>query len=155
MAQPIKNILSALIPEEMAWKCELFLKWESVIGGHLKNKVFIEKIDEYVLYVGVIHPAWAQELTFLLPVLKNKINALFAQPKIQTIRIVVKPKTKLRPPTTHASQKVQGKTRATSNVPIQLSLHEQSILASIQSDELQSIVAKYLIRCKNAKGREP
>jgi hypothetical protein len=138
----VKSIVQKVIPEQHVWKFELFKHWDSIIG-HLKNRVSIEKIDEDTLYLKVCHPAWAQELSMLAPLLKEKINAHLSGHKIKHIRI------KNRDIKT-AAPKQTAKIKKALPTPKDIALNpkEQRILAQLPSKELQSVVASYLVRCK-------
>ena len=76
MSKCLKELLINIIPKEHSWKITLFQNWDNIIGS-LKNKVIIDQIKDDVLYLGVVHPAWAQELHMLSPMLKAKINRMF------------------------------------------------------------------------------
>src|SRR3989304_6289270 len=85
MAHHIHKILATVFPEEHRWKMDLFEHWDSLIGN-LKGKVKIEKIENDVLTLGVVHPAWAQELYFFSGMLKDKINGVLNEERIRIIR---------------------------------------------------------------------
>lgn len=85
MTKNLPSLLAGLIPEEHRWKIELLKQWDSIIGP-LKEKVIIDKIQDNVLVLGVVHPAWAQELLMFMPLLKQKINACYDKPRITVIR---------------------------------------------------------------------
>lgn len=85
MAKQIQSILTQLIPDEHRWKINLLKEWDSIIGP-LKGKVIVDKIQGEVLVLGVVHPAWAQELHMLMPLLKKKINACLDKERITVIR---------------------------------------------------------------------
>lgn len=147
MSKPLKLILETLIPRHHLWKFELFKRWETIIGPNLKNKVFIEKIDNNTLFLSVTHPAWAQELSFMTSLLKQQINAGFTEPKITTIRIRSHTVSTPRPQSNSSQQHTP-----VPEAPQQpLTVQELSLLASVPSRELQSAIASYLTRCKNLK----
>lgn len=85
MTKTLPSILSDLIPAEHRWKIDLLKHWDGIIGP-LKEKVIIDKIQGEVLVLGVVHPAWAQELLMFMPLLKQKINACFDKERITVIR---------------------------------------------------------------------
>jgi hypothetical protein len=144
MIKPLKHFLSALIPEHHLWKLELFKKWELIIGPHLKDKIFIERIDKGVLYLTASHPVWAQELLLLSPLLKEQINAQLSEQKITAIKFRSSPS---RPVLIKQQQKTVSPA-PTPLVPQKLNSHEYALLASLPSPELQSAIAAYFIRCK-------
>jgi hypothetical protein len=143
MTKQVKNIIKDLIPSQHQWKFELFKQWDNIIG-HLKKRVAIEKIDDDTLYLRVCHPAWANELSLLTPLLKEKINACLDKPRIKNIRFKNR-ESQYRAPATKPTNQ-QAKT--INPTAIELNNKEQIILAGIHAKELQSIVAEYFIRCK-------
>lgn len=146
MSRPIKCFIDNIIPPQYQWKLELFILWDKIIG-HMKSKVSIEKIDNDILYLNVSHPAWAQELHLLSPLLKKKINAHFDEPKITAIRF------HNRAPGTIKKfyKKKLLQQQIFAQQPGRLTDEENSILAPLQSDQLQSVIAAYFIRCKTFK----
>lgn len=85
MKKDIASILNDIIPIEHRWKIDVLRQWDSIIGP-LKGKVTIDAINGNVLVLGVTHPAWAQELLMLMPLLKQKINACCDRERIAVIR---------------------------------------------------------------------
>jgi hypothetical protein len=145
MIKPLKHFLIALIPEHHLWKLELFKKWESIVGKHLKDKIFIEKIDKGVLYLTASHPVWAQELFLLSPLIKEHINAQFSEKKVTAIKFCASPAR--TPQQIQPSQKIVS-AKPQSPMPQKLNSQEHALLASLRSPELQSAIAAYFIRCK-------
>ena len=143
MPKKIGTILPSLISREHTWKIKLFNSWEKIIGN-LKSKVRIEKIDKQSLILGVCHPTWAQELFFLSPMLKQKINALFKEEKIKKIQFktIKFPEKK---PKTNDNLNKQKKTK-----PIEqcLSITEHNKLQTISSGDLRNALESFYIRCK-------
>ena len=88
MAKQISTLLENIIPKDHQWKIKLFQAWNCLIGN-LKDDARIEKIDKKILTIGVSHPVIAQELTFLSEDLKEKMNAILKENKIQSIRFKV------------------------------------------------------------------
>jgi hypothetical protein len=145
MIKPLKHFLTALIPEHHLWKLELFKKWETIVGKHLKDKIFIEKIDKGVLYLTASHPVWAQELLLLSPLIKEHINAQFSEKKVTAIKFCASP-SRTHQPVQQPQKTVSS--RPPSPVPQKLNSQEYALLASLRSPELQSAIAAYFIRCK-------
>jgi len=149
MSRRVGHYLTDIIPEEHRWKLELFHNWETIIGS-LKDKVRIEKIADNSLILGVCHPAWAQELFFLTPMLKEKINKILRKNRITDIRVR----------TTDFSSKQQNTAvprpqcgtinadHGTMQIEQCLTIYEHGSLQNIKSTELQSALAKFYLRCK-------
>ena len=95
MVKRISEVITGFVYQNSAWKTRLFNNWDNIIGP-LKDRVRIEKIDRNVLILGVVHPAWAQELHFMSDLLKSKINALFDEDYIHTIRFRVITREKIK-----------------------------------------------------------
>ncbi len=145
MAQPIKTLLASIIPENHRWKLAIFEAWPRIIGK-LYHKVTIEKIEDDTIFLGVCHPAWAQELSLLTPVLKQKINACLAQATIKHIRFRYTAYTPLAKPTIVPAQAPSQQSIYTM-LPL-LTDQDYAALATVKTDGLKSIMTAYLIRCK-------
>lgn len=154
MAQPIKNFIDTLIPDQHQWKIVLFRRWDSIIG-RMKNKVIIDKIENDVIYLGVSHPAWAQELHLLSPLIKEKINSCFSETKINHIRFRYINPERLRETGNPQKQRIHEQNELFFSPNVQaLSHQERSILAPLLDKTLESVVAAYFARCKELKGRK-
>lgn len=138
--------METIIPEEHRWKVELFTLWGTIIGN-MKNKVSIEKIEDDILYLYVSHPAWAHELHLLTPLIKKKINQHFAQPKINIIRF----HNRVVPSIQKFYKKSVAPSSPVTQEQIVLTDQENSMLAPLASNPLQSIIAAYFVRCKKFK----
>lgn len=146
MAEPIHKILAGVFPQEHRWKVELLENWDSLIGN-MKDKVRIEKIDRDVLTLGVVHPAWAQELYFFSGFLRDKINASLKKEHIKTIRFYTigsKPATK-RP------RKRATKRPLPPISDVCLTPQGELALATIKNEEFRSALKKYYDRCRAGK----
>lgn len=148
MAKLIKNLIYKVIPAEHHWKFILFKQWDLIIGT-LKNRVTIEKIDGDTLYLSTTHPAWANEILLLAPLLKQKINTCLTSPKIRNIHLKASPnkaKSSIEMAKPMPSQ-------PTAHQPIQsvLTPQEKTILAHLPDKTLQLVIANYFIRCKDQK----
>ena len=151
MSQPLKNFIHSIIPEEHLWKLELFKQWNAIIGK-MKDKVIIEKIDGETLYLCASHPVWAQELHLLTPMIKERINACLPSNTIKTIRINrQKPKPILFKKL--SANALSAKPEAI-KPPVILTPQEMLLLAPLASNELQSSMGSYLIRCKKTTKKE-
>lgn len=82
MARAIKEFLKGCIDRDAQWKIVLLKHWDDIIGP-MKENVSLEYIKNNRLYLGVTHPAWAQELFLLSPILKKKINQLLKKELIK------------------------------------------------------------------------
>ncbi len=150
MIKPIKHFLTALIPQQHLWKIELFNKWDSIIGNHLKDKISIKKIENGILYLSASHPVWAQELLLLSPLLKEQINAQLSEKKIRDIKFCAA----LQITTARNNAYTTAQEARTPGIPPKLNSQEHALLASLPSPELQSAIAAYFIRCKTIQRRE-
>ncbi|MFH1832259.1 MAG: DUF721 domain-containing protein [bacterium] len=148
MIKPIRNILISLIPKEHHWKLTLLKEWDNLIGP-LKANVFLQHIDGNQLHVGVTHPAWAQEIRLLSPILIEKINAFLGKNYIKDIRfkVITRPtvsKTEQADPNNLLnSLKKQQRTEYT------LSNKEKEITQKIKDSDLRDVIESFLVRCKN------
>ena len=148
MTKRLSDFLVNLIPKEHSWKLTLFQNWESIIGN-LKDKVIIDQIKDDILYLGVTHPVWAQELHMLSPMLKTKINAALDQPRIKAIRFKVvdssfKKKNKFR------NNRIQD--YVTDPICKKLSKTEQIVLDNVTDTDLRDVMYEFGVRCKKMRG---
>lgn len=144
MPKRIGTFLTTIIPDEHIWKIKLFGYWETIIGN-LKEKVRIEKITNNSLTLGVCHPAWAQELFLLSPMLKEKINSYLKENRIKNIQFKTVTFTSV-PPKIRTKQ-----TQMHNQKEYCLSITEHSHLQTIQNTELATALEQFYIRCKKIK----
>lgn len=151
MTKPLKEYLQTFIPDEHLWKVTLYHAWHSIIGN-LKDKVHIAEINKNILFLGVIHSAWAHELSFLTPLLKEKINLALKKPHIQEIRFrVIKPK-----PSTFNKKLSPFSMRNTLQNDLCpsytfLTSHEEELLTTLKDQELRNIMKDFLLRTKRRR----
>ena len=153
MGKRIHHLLMQVIPTKHRWKITLLTNWESIIGD-LHDKVILEKIVRDSLVLRVSHSSWAQELYFLIPMLKEKINTLLGQERIKTIRLRTseisnKKKTVLKK---MYQEKEVNRTIMQGNAHF-LTKQEQKSLHQVGNNELRSSLAGYAIRCKQIMGK--
>ena len=149
MPRQVGFFLLDIIPREHRWKIELLKQWETIIGK-LKDKVRIEKICDDSIILGVCHPTWAQELFFLLPMLKEKINAVLQKKQITNIRIRTTNFIENKQTVSSPSSKYGTINKGYQNRQIEhnLTIHEHALLQTIKNNELQAVLAQFYLRCK-------
>jgi predicted nucleic acid-binding Zn ribbon protein len=73
----IKGILAKALAgkglDKKIERYEFILHWESIVGEKLAEVSKPEYISRRALIVRVLHPVWAQELTFMKPTLLRKL----------------------------------------------------------------------------------
>ena len=67
--------------QEHYWKFLLMSRWEEIVGT-LASKVFIYKIHQKSLIIGVSDSSWMQELHLLSGLIKDKINTILGSSHI-------------------------------------------------------------------------
>ncbi len=72
--------------QEHYWKFLLMSRWEEIVGT-LASKVFIYKIHQKSLIIGVSDSSWMQELHLLSGLIKDKINTILGSSHIETIKL--------------------------------------------------------------------
>ncbi len=145
MGTHINAFLMKIFPAEHQWKMTLLHNWDSIIGP-LKDKVRIEKIHGKILVLGVSHPSWAQELTFVAPMLKRKINKLFDEPRIDVIQFhTVSLQAKKEP------YKIAKKEAPAVSPPVYVDNAGKKGLAHIENEELKHILSDYYLRIMRLK----
>jgi hypothetical protein len=146
----LSDFLINIIPKEHSWKLLLFQNWENIIGN-LKDKVIIDQIKDDILYLGVTHPVWAQELHMLAPMLKVKVNASLDQPRIKSIRFKVvdssfKKKNKF------CNNRIQD--YVIDPICKKLSKTEQIVLNNVTDIGLRDVMYEFGVRCKKIMGEK-
>lgn len=149
MAMGIATLLEGVVLTEHQWKIKLFNCWETIVGD-LKKHVRIESLSQGVLLLGVSHPVWAQELSFLSEMLKNKINGVLEGPYISSVRFKT---VMLKPPHQGSMKNAHNDFVHKQNVQnITLSVQESLCLKKIKDDELKQALLDYYQRSKERKG---
>lgn len=138
----IRACILNIIPTEHSWKISLLESWGNIVGD-LKNTVTIEQIKGDVLFLGVEHPAWAQELMALLPVIKKNINGHFNEERIKAVRIRLKKETPSK--IVHRVQAEQKK------VAVKLDYSEEFALSCVKNDDLKLAMHDFYLKCKSKK----
>lgn len=139
MSAHIKEILPHLLGMHEGWQKTLLVQWPTIIGP-LKDKVILEKIESDTITLGVFHPAWVQELSFLKPVLLQAINDHLDQPYIKQIKI----KTCAAPKKRYPAHKEAEHTTLTTHT---LSAQESHALDALKDLELKKALRLFLQRC--------
>lgn len=153
MQKPTPQILTKVIAQDHMWKTKLFNCWHSIIGS-MNSKVRIESISKDCLVLGVCHPAWAQELVFLTPMLKKKINETLQEERIKTIHFKTVDFSKRKLPTTINDQPIHIE-QQTEVCEHCFTFMEHSALQSVASDELRNELAKFYVRCQKRNSVKP
>lgn len=143
----VLSILTKIIPEDHRWKMTLLIQWPTIIGA-LHDKVRIEKIEDCTLYLGVEHPSWAQELSFMTIIMRKKINTALGEERIKQIRFRVINREKQKPQKAAPVLEQTSLTEQTS-ATIALNDREKQSLASIRCLSLRNIIEECFIRSKN------
>lgn len=138
MAQPIKQLIHSVFDQPDNWKVDLLRNWDSIIGN-LNTKVYLEKITEDTLVLGVTDSCWLQELYLLSNVILRVINEKLDRPRIKQLRFKkadIRPQKKTQP----VKIKRDYRTRA-------LTPKEKQALTHIKDPQLQQTLTDFLIRC--------
>jgi predicted nucleic acid-binding Zn ribbon protein len=67
----------------------VFARWEEIVGASIAANAWPLRIQDGVLRIGVEHPAWASQLTFLGPELVRKVAAATGETGIDKVEIKV------------------------------------------------------------------
>jgi hypothetical protein len=139
MAQPIKQLLSTVFDQPDNWKIDLLRNWDSIIGN-LNTKVYLEKITDDTLVLGVTDSCWLQELYLLSHVILQVINEKLDRPRIKQLRFK---KVGIR----HAKKQTITKPKPRARTQRPLTPKEKGALADIKDPQLQQALEDFLIRC--------
>lgn len=146
VAKPIRLCIDALIPQEHQWKLTIMQHWNTILGA-IKFNVSIEQIAHNRIVLGVKHPAWAQELMAFAPLIKQRINALFDDERIQKIHFRITVPTQIK----SKHRNMFAENLRTDFNPV-LSDKELRSIDAMKDKELAASCKQFLIRCKKVKG---
>lgn len=148
MSKKIADILQTIIAAESTWKLTLLRAWPNIIGK-LADKVGIFAIEDDRLILQTSHPAWAQELNFLSPLILEKISDLVGTGMIRSISFkIIK-----RQHQQSAQNRTNGENPLHSS-PIStyvMTKQETSKLDKLQDEQLRKALRDYLLRTKARK----
>jgi flagellar biogenesis protein FliO len=139
MAQPIKQLIHSVFDKPDNWKIDLLRNWDTIIGN-LNTKVYLEKITDDTLVLGVTDSCWLQELYLLSHVILQVINEKLDRPRIKQLRFK---KIGIRP--VKKAAYTAPKPRARVQRP--LTSKEKQALTNIKDAQLQQALEDFLIRC--------
>lgn len=125
--------------QEHYWKFLLMSRWEEIVGN-LASKVFVYKIYQKSLVLGVNDSSWMQELHLLSGLIKDKINTILGCNQIESIKLKYVAETK----------KIIQKKEKT--IPLlqqtkKLTAQEVQALSVIKDQELSQALVGFLQKC--------
>lgn len=121
------------------WKFLLMNRWGEIVGT-LASRVFIYKIYQKSLILGVSDSSWMQELHLLSGLIKDKINTILGCNQIESIKLKY---------ITESKTVIQKKSKI---VPLQqqtktLTPEEIQALKKIKDHELSQALVGFLQKC--------
>ena len=125
--------------QEHYWKFLLMSKWEEIVGT-MSNKVFIYKIHQKSLVLGVSDSNWMQELHLLSGLIKDKINGILGSNQIESIKLKYIAQSK------KVIQKKQNSISLTKDSK-PLTDQELQALSQIKDQELSEALVGFLQKC--------
>jgi hypothetical protein len=143
MSKEIKNLLPLILTQQNNWKFDLLNNWHTIFGP-LSSKVYLEKIQEDTLILGVQDSCWLQELYLLSAMLLKTINQTLDQPRIKHLRFKTIGIKKEKKQNNHIK-----KERCV--LPVTFSAYEDQALKEIKDPELQRALKDFLVRCYQEK----
>lgn len=149
MSKQLKDLVHQLIPQEFQWKIGLLQNWKTIIGP-LHDKVAIHAIQERSLILEVSHPAWAQELLHLTPLIKQRINSALNNTHIQEIRFKVTMPRAFHPKKNNYRQAFISLLKKKPQTSYTLSNREECALTSLKNEELKDAMRAFLVACKQS-----
>lgn len=125
--------------QEHYWKFLLMSRWEEIVGS-LATKVFIYKIHQKSLVLGVTDSSWMQELHLLSGLIKDKINVILGNNQIEAVKLKYIATTK---------KIIQKKQKAIIlDQPVKtLTTQETQALSQIKDQELSQALVGFLQKC--------
>ena len=113
------------------------------------GKVKIDRIENDLLVLGVLHPVFAQEVTFIAEDLKKEINSFLKAEKIKTIRFrLCGPKISKKGRDIFVKKQRELNVSRPCQVFNSLSRNEREKLNDLPDLELQQALEKFCVRCK-------
>ena len=141
----IKSIVDQIVSSscsQTSWKNTIMLNWQEMMGP-LGRKIFIEKIQQNSILLGVTDSCWMQELHMLSDVIKKKINEKLDKPYIETVQFK------------YSSKKTSRVQKVKKNVPLPyeykpLTQLEEKALVQIKDPELSDALMRFLQKCQQS-----
>lgn len=125
--------------KEHYWKFLLMSKWEEIVGT-MSSKIFIYKIQQKSLVLGVNDSNWMQELNLLSEMIKEKINETLGSNQIESIKLkyISQPKKNIQKKQFSIALHMQTKP---------LTSQEKEALLNIKDQELAQALIGFLQKC--------
>lgn len=140
MTRKIPSLLENLYSDELKWKITLLENWHSIMGS-MGTRIVLLSINESTLVLGVIHPAWAQELHLMKTTIQHNINTFLGKEYIKNIQFqVAKPLRKTPQPLSSGPRRPVIQHRS-------LTSREESVLEKVSDDGLKNALRRYLAFC--------
>lgn len=145
MSKKIGEFLHSIVPAEVAWKLTLLKAWPDIVGK-LAERVSIFSIDADRLILQTSHPAWAQELNFLTPLIHEKIDALVGPEIIRSISFKIIKRRAVQ--TTASFPRNDHSLHSIKHPPYAMSKQEVAKLETLKDEQLREALRDYLLRTK-------
>ncbi len=145
MSKKIADLIQTLIPPEIAWKITVLKSWPD-IAGDLANHISVFAVQDRQLILQASHPVWAQELNFLAPLIREKINTLISPHIIESISFKI-----IKKNSPHSSPSSPDKTnslQARSKRAYDIDARERRCLDAVRDEHLRDILQNYLAATK-------
>lgn len=142
MMNHITNHVSQILQDcnqEHYWKFLIMSKWTEIMGS-LAGKVSIHKIHQNTVILGVCDSSWMQELHLLSELIKEKINQILGDNRIESIKL------KYVAPTKKTTQKKAASAQQPC-VDRTLTKQELEALEKIEDKELSQALIGFLKKC--------
>lgn len=141
----IKNIVNQIVSSscsQTSWKTNIMQNWQEMMGP-LAHKIFIEKIQQNSIVLGVTDSCWMQELHMLSDVIKKKINEKLDKPYIEIVQFK------------YSSKKIARVQKTKNIVPLPyefkpLTKLEEDALLQIKDPELSEALTRFLQKCQQS-----
>jgi Dna[CI] antecedent, DciA len=143
MAIPLKNVIASLFNDELDWRLDLFKNWQVIVGS-LHSKMYLEKICEDTLIVGVYDVHWMHELHLMSRCIIETINRYLGKAHVGKIRFRPASDQFFLPFRDSANSTVCNRQHVNASP---LTMEQKEALSSIKDDELQRSLQAFLYRC--------
>jgi len=132
--------------ESKLFEARLRRQWPDIVGEPIATHTRPDQIRFKKLYIFVHNSVWLQQLTFLKPVLLQKVNQMAGQPLVMEIVLRIGEFSADRPPSPRPSVLEPARSEPTAQLLQEAALHTQGIQDQTLRDHLAAVMVQTLSR---------
>ena len=127
-------------------ECHLRRQWPEIVGAQIAAHTRPEQIRFKKLYLSVHNSVWLQQLTFLKPVLLEKVNAVAGQPVVTEIVMRIGEFVNETPAVDSASISAESRPQPTADAILEATAHAHAVQDLELRARLTTVMAEALDR---------